>query len=110
MEYLEQGALTDVLATRPGLPYATKLAFARDAAAGMGYIHSKKRLHRDLKSGLACAQTLTLVSSFELLHFVLSSCPCIVPAFRSFSFGLSCPSSAHELTLPYQQIFSWRPI
>ena len=50
-EYLRRGSLNSVLQTyRDSLTLERRVQFARDSAEGMRYLHTKGRIHRDLKS------------------------------------------------------------
>ena len=51
-EFAERGSLDAVLADeqRIDLPWSRRVAMARDAAAGMDFLHQSQIIHRDLKS------------------------------------------------------------
>ncbi|EDQ87620.1 uncharacterized protein MONBRDRAFT_27170 [Monosiga brevicollis MX1] len=64
LEYMGRGSLTKTLDNESiDLPWSRRIAFARDAAAGMAFLHalSPPRIHRDLKSpNLLISQGWTL--------------------------------------------------
>lgn len=49
-EYCEKGDLAQVLAKEKQLPWAIKMKFAIECASAVAYMHSKKLVHRDIKS------------------------------------------------------------
>lgn len=60
-EFLSRGSLDSVLAnSKVELPKITRANMLIDAAQGMEFIHSKGKIHRDLKSlnMLVCKQAL----------------------------------------------------
>jgi mitogen-activated protein kinase kinase kinase 13 len=50
MEYCSEGQLFDILRTGREIPPRLVFSWARQIAHGMHYLHSKKIIHRDLKS------------------------------------------------------------
>ena len=51
MEYCEGGSLQDLIDTGDRLSQETLVTIARDALAGMWFIHSHGKIHRDVKPG-----------------------------------------------------------
>ena len=49
---MQLGSLRRLLRSTMGLSPAQKRGFLRDAATGMAHLHSLRRIHRDLKTGL----------------------------------------------------------
>lgn len=51
-EFMAKGSLRDLLLGSEDLPWAQRVGFAKDAANGLGFLHSRTppRMHRDIKS------------------------------------------------------------
>jgi len=49
-ELMDKGSLGDVLASNVDLTWTRRLAFARDTAVGLNYLHQNQIIHRDVKS------------------------------------------------------------
>lgn len=69
-EFAERGSLDAALADeqRIGLPWYRRSAMARDAAAGMNFLHQSQIIHRDLKSAnlLVTADMRVKIADFGL--------------------------------------------
>lgn len=50
MEFCPYGTLQSVLKSEPYLPPVRLVAWAKQLASGMQYLHGHKIIHRDLKS------------------------------------------------------------
>eukprot|EP00039_Didymoeca_costata_P003561 m.68417 g.68417 ORF g.68417 m.68417 type:complete len:778 (+) comp11965_c0_seq4:124-2457(+) len=74
-EYVESGSLQTYLQVTDSIPWAQKLSFALDVQAGMEFIHSLDRMHRDLKSGnvLLSRSLRAKVADFGSANFMSES-------------------------------------
>jgi serine/threonine protein kinase len=57
-ELVQRGSLRGLLKSSLSLSFDQKLRMMRDAARGMAHLHGLRRVHRDLKTGPAPAESV----------------------------------------------------
>ncbi|VDK35695.1 unnamed protein product [Dibothriocephalus latus] len=57
-QYANGGSLVDLLTGSSRLPWITRTKIANDIASGVGYLHERQLIHRDLSSQVSCRLAL----------------------------------------------------